>query len=325
MAKIVAIGGGTGTPVILEGLKKNPAHQLSAVVTVTDSGGSTGRLRQEFGFLPVGDLRQCLVALADDQLSDELFDLLFYRFGGNGDLKGHNLGNLILTAFEDIKKSPGEAVAAVAKIFRVQGNIYPVTEDVADLMIEYDDGSRAVGEHILDDHTTGGKTIAQLTLSQESHLYQPVEKALLEADLIILGPGDLYGSLIPHSLVRGFNRALQQSSAKFVYITNLMTHFSQTHQMSANDHLNVIARYFERLPDYVIVNDGPISPELLRIYANEKEYPVVNNLPNNGSTKIIHGDFVDQVAIKLDSNDEVKRSLLRHDAGKLARSLEELI
>ncbi|OGJ37451.1 MAG: hypothetical protein A2383_00305 [Candidatus Pacebacteria bacterium RIFOXYB1_FULL_39_46] len=325
MAKIIAVGGGTGTPVILRGLRKNSNHQLSAVVTVTDSGGSTGRLRQEFGFLPVGDLRQCLAALADNQLSDELFNLLFYRFGGKGSLKGHSLGNLILTAFEDIKKSPGEAVATVAKIFRVQGNIYPVTEDIADLVIKYDDNSQVIGEHILDDHTTGGKTIAKLSLTQKTRLYQPVKTALMEADMIVLGPGDLYGSLIPHSLVEGFNQTLQQTSAKFVYVINLMTHFSQTHQMSANDHLNTVTQYFKRQPDYVIVNNGAISTELLRVYATEKEYPVENNLPNNGMTKIIHGDFVAQVSIKLDSNDEVKRSLLRHDADKLAAQLEKLI
>src|SRR3972149_7641952 len=111
MNQIVTVGGGTGTPVVLKGLKQNPQNKLAAIVAVTDSGGSTGRLREEFGFLPVGDLRQCLAALADGETSDEMFNLLFYRFGGDGGLKGHNLGNLILTAFEDIKESPGEAVA----------------------------------------------------------------------------------------------------------------------------------------------------------------------------------------------------------------------
>ena len=244
MAKITAVGGGTGTPVVLKGLKQNPDHQLRAIVTVTDSGGSTGRLRKEFGFLPVGDLRQCLAALADSELSDEMFNLLFYRFGGQGGLKGHSLGNLILTAFEDIKESPGKAVEAVAKIFRTRGKIYPVTEDIADLIIDYQDGSQAIGEHILDDHTSGGKTITKLSIDQSSKIYNPAKKVLLDADLIILGPGDLYGSLVPHALVKGFNQALKKSSAKFVYIINLMTHYSQTHQMNAHDHLKIITRYF---------------------------------------------------------------------------------
>jgi uncharacterized cofD-like protein len=325
MTEIVAVGGGTGTPVVLAGLKKNPQHHLSAIVAVTDDGGSTGRLREEFGWLPVGDLRQCLAALADGESSDEMFNLLFYRFGGKGGLKGHNLGNLILTAFEDIKGSPGKAVAAVAKIFRAQGAIYPVTENIADLIIDYRDGSQATGEHVLDDHTRGGKTITKLSLSQTSQLYEPAKKTLLTADLIILGPGDLYGSLLPHSLVKGFNQALAKSTAKFAYIVNLMTHYSQTHQMSANDHLTEVTRYFGRQPDYVVVNNGPISPELLKLYATEKEYPVKNNLSDNGPTKIIHGDFVAQVAIRLDSNDEVRRSLLRHDADKLATCLTGLI
>jgi 2-phospho-L-lactate transferase/gluconeogenesis factor (CofD/UPF0052 family) len=126
-------------------------------------------------------------------------------------------------------------------------------------------------------------------------------------------------------LVKGFNQALAKSTAKFAYIVNLMTHYSQTHQMSANDHLTEVTRYFGRQPDYVVVNNGPISPELLKLYATEKEYPVKNNLSDNGPTKIIHGDFVAQVAIRLDSNDEVRRSLLRHDADKLATCLTGLI
>lgn len=322
---IVAVGGGTGTPVVLAGLKRNPNHHLTAVVAVTDSGGSTGRLRQEFNFLPVGDLRQCLAALAADDISEEMFNLLYYRFSGNGGLKGHNLGNLILTAFEDIKQTPGEAVAAVSKIFRTKGEVYPVTETLADLVAEYEDGSKQIGEHFLDDHTQGGKNIAQLSLTIPSPIYSPVKSALAGADLIVLGPGDLYGSLIPHALVEGFKEALQGSPAKFAYAVNLMTHYSQTHNMTAKDHVDVVSRYFGRQPDYVIVNDGPISQELLEAYAAQKEYPVANNLADQGLTKVIHGDFVAQVKIQLNSNDEVKRSLLRHDAEKLTTCLEKLV
>jgi uncharacterized cofD-like protein len=325
MAQIVAVGGGTGTPVVLQGLKQNPKNNLTAVVAVTDSGGSTGRLRDEFGFLPVGDLRQCLAALAADDISEELFNLLFYRFSGNGGLKGHNLGNLILTAFEDIKKSPAEAVAIVSKIFRTRGKIYPVTEMVADLVANYEDNSQQVGEHILDDHTQGGKKITKLSLTQPCQLYPPVAESFQAADLIVLGPGDLYGSLIPHSLVTGFNQALKQSPGKFVYIVNLVTHYSQTHDLTANDHVQIVTKYFGRSPDFVIVNNGPISETLLAAYAAQKEYPVKDDLPNNGATKIIHGDFISQAKIQLNSNDEVKRSLLRHDATKLAQSLEQLL
>jgi uncharacterized cofD-like protein len=270
MARIVTVGGGTGTPVVLQGLKKNPQHTLTAIVAVTDSGGSTGRLRQEFGYLPVGDLRQCLAALADEDVSQEMFNLLFYRFGGNGGLQGHNLGNLILTAFEDMKKTPGKAVEAVSRIFRTKGNIYPVTETVADLLVTYEDGSQQIGEHFLDDHTIGGKKITQLSLTNASEIYQPAAQALKEAELIVLGPGDLYGSLIPLSLVSGFNDALKQSAGKFVYVINLMTHYSQTHDLTAQGHLETVARYFDRMPDAVIVNTGPISQTLLDAYAAQK-------------------------------------------------------
>ena len=325
MANIVAVGGGTGTPVVLKGFTQNSQHHLTAIVAVTDSGGSTGRLREEFGFLPVGDLRQCLAALAKADISDEMFNLLFYRFSGNGGLKGHNLGNLILTAFEDIKQSPGEAVAAVARIFRAQGDIFPVTETVADLVADYTDGTQQVGEHFLDDHTKGGKTVSKLSLTQPSVLYPKAKQAIESADLIVLGPGDLYGSLIPHALVIGFNEALKNSKAPFVYIVNLMTHYSQTHNMTAKDHFETVTRYFGRTPDVVVVNNGPISEELLKAYAVQKEYPVQDDLPNNGMAKIIHGDYISQVKIQLNSNDEVKRSLLRHDENKLVESLEKIL
>lgn len=323
--RITAVGGGTGTPVVLTGLRKNPENQLTAVVVTTDSGGSTGRLRKEFGFLPVGDARQCLAALANGGVSEEMYNLLFYRFGGQGELKGHNLGNLILTAFQEIKKTPGEAIEAVAKLFHAQGNIYPVTEDIADLVVKYEDGTQEIGEHFLDDHTIGGKKITELSLTAPSKLYEKAKHALLETDLIVLGPGDLYGSLMPHALVEGFSETLQQSSARFVYIVNLMTHYSQTHNMSAADHVSEIVRYFKRTPDIVLVNDGLIPQTLLEAYSKQKEYPVKDDLQETADMKVIRGDFVSQMEIQLNSNDEVKRSLLRHDADKVAQSLEKLL
>lgn len=321
--KVVTIGGGTGMPVVLEGLKHNPEIELTAIVTVTDSGGSTGRLREEFNFVPVGDLRQCLAALADPDLSQEMFELLYYRFGGNGGLKGHNLGNLILTAFEDIKKSPAEAVAAAAKLFRTKGNVYPATETVADLVAEFEDGTKQTGEHFLDDHTKGGKKIVKLSLTTPSPIFAKAKDAILEADLIVVGPGDLFGSLIPPALTEGFQEALTASRGKFAYIVNLMTHYSQTHDLSAQDHVDAIAHYFGRMPDYVLMNNGAISPELLEAYGAQKEYPVVDDLATD--SKVIRGEYVSQAEIQLNSNDEVKRSLLRHDSKRLTEALEQLL
>jgi uncharacterized cofD-like protein len=321
--KVVTVGGGTGMPVVLEGLKHNPDIELTAIVTVTDSGGSTGRLREEFNFLPVGDLRQCLAALADPDLSQEMFELLYYRFGGKGGLKGHNLGNLILTAFEDIKKSPAQAVAAAAKLFRTRGNVYPVTETVADLIADFEDGTQQTGEHFLDDHTKGGKKLTKLSLTATSPIYEKARAALVNADLIILGPGDLYGSLLPPALTEGFGAALEENKGTFAYIVNLMTHYSQTHDLTAQDHIDAVVRYCGRTPDSVLMNTGVISEELLQAYAAQKEYPVVDDLPHNAT--IIRGEFVSQVKVQLNSNDELKRSLLRHDDAKLAAALQTLL
>jgi uncharacterized cofD-like protein len=264
--KIVVVGGGTGTSVVLSALKQLPNVELTAIVVVSDNGGSTRRLRDEFGFLPVGDLRQCLAALADGDNQTAVRDLLLYRFHKGTGLAGHNLGNLILTALEDMKETPGKAIETAGQIFRIKGEVYPVTEEVVQLQITYQDGTTLVGEEFLDDAKLGGKTIATISLTPPAKLYEKAETALLEADHIILGPGDLYGSLLANAVVGGFAETLQKSKAEFSYIVNLMTHFSQTHQMTAADHVKMVTKYCGRQPDRIIMNRGDISPTVLAAY-----------------------------------------------------------
>lgn len=322
MKKVVVIGGGTGSSVVLSSLKNIPNIELTALPVVTDSGGSTGKLRDEFGFLPVGDIRQCLAALADDRTQQDIKELLLYRFSKGDGLQGHNLGNLILTALEDLENKPGKAIEAASKIFRIKGKVFPVTENSTNLVITYEDGKKLVGEHFLDDHDKGGKRIKKIELSKPAKLYKKAKQAILEADTIIVGPGDVYGSLLPHTLVDNFKQVFKESRGKFIYITNLMTHFSQTHNMSASDHVAIIEEYFGKYPDSIIVNSEKIPQKILATYEKEKEYPVVDDLPKENYIK--RADLVSRVTVEQQSNDQVSRSLLRHDPEKLKEILENI-
>ncbi len=328
MKKIVVIGGGTGSAVALSGLKNYKDIDLSAVVVVSDNGGSTGRLRDEFGFLPVGDLRQCIAALATGENEKEIRQLLLYRFDKNSSLQGHNLGNLILTSLENLTGSASKAVEVASKIFRIGGQVLPISNDIVNLVIHYSDGTSAVGEKNLDDAANGGKKIQSISLDKEAFIYEKAAQAITEADLVVFGPGDLYGSLLPNTLVRGFEQALNDNKkrgGKFAYIGNLMTHYSQTNKMTANDHLLEIEKYCQRKADFVLINNSQIPTEILKLYEKANDFPVVDDLQDTQETKIIRGDLILTTMIKAEENDSTPRSLIRHHKKKLAENLLQLI
>lgn len=320
--KVVVIGGGTGTFVVLSGLKNEPVD-ITAIISVADSGGSTGRLRDEFGFQPVGDLRQSLAALAKENGQTWIKDLLLYRFQNGKELKGHNLGNLVLTALQDMAGSTPKALEIAGQIFRLDGHIYPSTLENVQLEITYADGSHIIGEHHLDDKTHGGKKITHVTLKPPAKIYPKAQEAIINANLIIIGPGDLYASLLPNLIVEGSQAAFSQTAAKIVYIVNLMTRYTQTPNMTAKDHLAVLSHHLGRKPDAVIINTGPISPQILSAYAAEHEYPVVDDLDN--AYEVIRGNFVSTNVSTQTPADTVKRSLLRHDQTKLTQAIMKLL
>lgn len=327
--KVVVVGGGTGSAVALSGLKSDPEIDLSAVVVVSDNGGSTGRLRDEFGFLPVGDLRQCIAALASGENEREIRRLLLYRFDQNSSLQGHNLGNLILTSLENMTGSASQAVEVAAKIFRIEGQVLPISDDSFHLVIHYADGTVRVGEKNLDDERLGGQPISHISLDQPAQIYPRAAQVISEADLIVFGPGDLYGSLLPNTLVAGFGAALaanKKRGGKFVYVTNLMTHFSQTHQMTAQQHLAEVEKYCNRSVDVVLLNSAPIPPAILGSYEHVQDFPLVDDLPEqNGQRQIIRADLLSTAPIVNDKNDQLKRSVVRHHKQKLADNLKRIL
>ena len=326
---IVVIGGGTGTHTVLRGLKHYQKQvNLSAIVTMADSGGSTGRLRDEFGYLPVGDVRMALAALASDidQHEELLRELFLYRFDRGEGLSGHNFGNLLLVALTDILGSEEEAIRAAARVLRVQGNVIPVSTKPVHLVASYSDGVVVTGEHSIDEPDTTRLTssITSLTVTPSTSINPRAEAAILDADLIVLGPGDLYTSVLANCVIDGVADAIRHTRAKVVYVSNLMTKAGQTTGMGVAEHVEEVARYIKMYPEYILVNTTPLPEELVSRYQKDGEYPVEFNLESS-AVSVIPADLLALETITTASGDVLKRSLIRHDSRKLARKIMDIL
>jgi uncharacterized cofD-like protein len=268
--KIVAIGGGTGLSTLLRGLKRRTSN-LTAVVTVSDDGGSSGRLQKELGVLPPGDIRNCLVALADDEAL--VTDLFRYRFTEGEGLSGHSFGNLFLAAMSGITGNFDEAVKESSRVLNVVGRVLPATLGVARLCAELDDGAIVEGESKI---SLAKRRIKRVFFDPPA--VAPLDEviaAIRDADAIVLGPGSLYTSLAPNFLVNRVAREVAHAHAVKMYVCNVMTQPGETDGMTAADHVEaLLANAGERVCDYVIVNDEPPS-RLLGAYAQEGQVPVV--------------------------------------------------
>lgn len=309
--KIVVVGGGTGLGTILRGLKQVTAN-ITAIVTVADDGGSSGRLRSEFGMLPPGDIRSCLIALAD--LEPLMERLMQYRFNGGTGLKGHSFGNLFLAAMTEITGDFEQAIRASSQVLAVRGRVLPSTLENPVLHAELVDGSKIVGESVI-----GHSPVAIRHLAMDPPDARPVPEALTaigEADLIILGPGSLYTSVIPNLLVHETAEAIRASSAIKVYICNAMTQPGETIGYSAADHVQAIQDHAgEGLIDYVLINTEEISTVLLERYRLEGGAPVVADM-----------DRVRTLGpIPLGAPIVITTDYVRHDADRLAQFMLGLI
>src|SRR5580693_9725871 len=289
--RVVAIGGGTGLSTLLKGLKKfvlSPAEvpsgisdsamirDLCAVVTVSDDGGSSGRLRKEFNMLPPGDIRNCIVALSEDEAL--LSKLFRHRFEKGSGLEGHSFGNLFLAALTSVTSDFSEAVRLSSEILLTRGHIYPATTSHVELEALMEDGRRVRGETRI---TASSGRIQQLFLDPPDvkPLPQTLE-AMARADLITLGPGSLFTSLIPNVLVPGIVQAMVNSAAVKVYVGNLMTQANESLGLTASDHIRALNRHAQtgRLFDYALINRKPASPELKAKYALEGASQIVADL-----------------------------------------------
>ncbi len=267
--KIVAIGGGTGLSTLLRGLKRSTSN-LTAVVTVADDGGSSGRLRNELGILPPGDIRNCLVALSDDEAM--VTDLFKYRFAEGEGLTGHSFGNLFLAAMTGITGNFDRAIKESSRVLKIKGRVLPATLETVQLCAQLVDGSFVRGETNI---SASHRQIARLSLEPAgARPLREVLDALRDADAIVLGPGSLYTSVLPNVLIEGIARAVADSSALKMYVCNVMTQPGETDDFTASAHVRTLLEQSgERVCDYVILNEEP-PRRLLEVYAEEGQVPV---------------------------------------------------
>lgn len=326
LPNIVCIGGGTGTFVALKGLKLYPC-KLTAIITMSDSGGSNRRLRDEFGLLPTSDIRQSLVALSDENGGIGLLRKLFmYRFEKGKGISGMTFGNLFMAALTDIVGSQKEAIRQTGKVLRIHGTVIPVSFTRTNLFARYEDGRVLTEEHLIDEPPHDGKLkIKEIFLKPQAKANTEALDAILLADMIVLGPGDLYTSLLPNLLVRDVSHALRSSKAKKVYVVNLMTKWGQTYNYSAKDHVDVVEEYLGSPVDSVIINNASIPPKALSIYAKSYEQPVLDDLERIHTKHIVRADVFSRQFTLRAKSDTLIRSLIRHDSKRLASALMSLI
>lgn len=324
--KVVCIGGGTGTFVALRGLKNYPVS-LSAIVAMSDSGGSNRRIRDEFGLLPTSDIRQCLVALSDENGGVGLLRKLFmYRFEKGEGIAGMTFGNLFMAALTDILGSQQQAILETGKVLRIKGSVIPVTLTETDLYARYEDGSEVSEEHLIDEPEHDGTLkIEKIYLKPAAEPNPKAISAIKAADLVVIGPGDLYTSVLPNLIVDRIAKALQDTSARIVYVLNLMTKYGQTYNFTASDHLRALENALGKSIDYVLVNTSPLSPEALELYAKSHEQPVVNDLSRQGPYTVVEAPLVAEGMYNKSPSDTLVRSLIRHDSMKLAEALYDKI
>lgn len=311
--KIVVIGGGTGTFTVLTGLKEY-TNKLTAVVSMADSGGSTGVLRDEFGILPPGDVRRALIALSSEEEQATIRKLFDYRFERGNGLSGHSFGNLFLTALSEITGSNVRAIREAGKLLNIRGKVLPVTTVDTHLVARLEDGTLIRGETNIDIRLVRPDLhILDVFLSPKASLYKPVATEIRKADLVVIGPGDLYTSIIPNLLVNGLSDALRDTTAKVLYVCNIMNKHGETDGFSASSYVREMNKYLggKRL-DVVIVNKGKFPKRLLNKYVKtEKAFPVEADLDaiKKEARQVVVDDFT------------TRGTLLRHDPQKLARAI----
>jgi uncharacterized cofD-like protein len=318
---VVAIGGGTGLSTLLRGLKRHvaprqqdasqyPISDLVAVVTVTDDGGSSGRLRREYSILPPGDIRNCMVALSQDEaLLGRLFQ---YRFHAGRGLQGHSFGNLFLTALTNVTGDFAHAVQVSSEVLAIRGRIFPSTNQLVSLEAALEGGKVIAGESRIG---ASRVPIRKVRLSPRKVRPLPeVLEAIAVADLILLGPGSLYTSIIPNLLVSGVGKAIEKSRAIRVYISNLMTQPGETRGFTLADHVRAIYQHTGgKLLDWIVINNRPIAPEVMRRYHAKGASPVIADIGElqRMGMRCIFDDLLEV------------HGVVRHDAGRLAALLLE--
>lgn len=315
--RIVVVGGGSGSAVALNGLV-NCNVSISAIVTMFDSGGSSGLLRKEFGLLPLGDIRQCLLALSSKEYASVkgMINVLNYRFESESSLMGHSVGNLVLAALTSIHKDLKKAIQELSVLLRVKGHVFPVTYDQANLCARLENGDIIYTESDIDLRSDSIPPIETVYLDHAVKVNQEAVNAINDADLVLLGPGDLYTSIIPNFLVPEIKRAISSTRACVVYAGNLMTKRGETSGYKASKFVSEVCRYSGRKTlDYLILNNATLPDEVKFAYKNEKAEPVIiDDDVSNYANNVIIKDLV-----------KLEGTTVRHDPKLLTDEIMALI
>ncbi len=322
---IVTIGGGTGTSVVLSGLKKYPIN-LSAIVSMMDSGGSTGKLVHDLDVHPMGDIRQALLALS--RSNKEIRDFFDLRFE-SGDLRGHNAGNIFLAGFEKQLGDFEKAVEKAGEYLDVEGKIIPVTLFKTDLVAQLEDGRKLFQEHSFDDLVKGKNVLKKLTLSKKVNANPRAVKAIKEADAIVICPGNPFRSVLPNFLVSGIQQAIQKSKVPVIFCSGLMNKKGQTNTMDLADGIKLFEQYIGKgVIDYVIYNSEKISSQMLKKEQLDDELPmpISQKKLNQASYRSIAAPLLAKKAYQQKKSDVLfQRTRIRHDPQKLATIIMRIV
>ena len=325
---IVVIGGGTGTFSVLSGLKKY-TNDITAIVSMADSGGSAKKEKDEWGLLPSSDIRKSLIALADISTQDSLIlrKLFQYRFAKGKGIRGMTFGNIFLIALTNILGSQSQAIDKASELLRIRGSVLPVTLNNVELVAEYEDGSRVVGEHAIDEPEHNGKIrLTRLYTTPQAHITQRAKEAIKSSDAIIIGPGGFYTTIMANIVVEGVSEAINKSKAKKIFILNLMTEYGQTFGFSAYTFIEEIGKYIDiHNINYVLVNNSPIPERILERYKKYHTAPVVNDLTGKYPFQVIPADLLSKRAAPKQKGDNLRRSFIRHNPEKLALICQKLL
>ncbi len=323
--KIVVIGGGTGSFTVLSGLKKYDDIELTAIVSMVDDGGSTGVLRDEQGVLPPGDIRQCLVALSET--GDLMRELFSFRFSEGG-LKGYNFGNLFISAIEKITGDFNKSLEMISGVLNVKGSVMPVTLDKVRLVAELKNGKKLYGEGDISDYQMISRFgVKKIYLNKKAKPNKKAIEAIKEADLIVVGPGSFFSSLIPNFLVNGVSDAIVKAKAKKVFVCNIMNKYGHTDNFTVQDFISGIEKFIKpKTFQYVIYNTKMPQKTLLKKYMDEGEPVLFDDKLNVMHYKFIGADLLSNRFHKKLKGDILKnRTLVRHDSDKLAKIIIEIL
>lgn len=323
MKNIVTVGGGTGSYTLLRGLKKHDGISITAIVSMADDGGSTGRLRDELGVLPPGDVRQCLVALSEH--TDTVRKMMNYRFEDGG-LSGHSFGNIFLATLEKVAGSFVKGIEVASEILKIKGTVVPVTEDVATLAVKLKNNEILIGEDKINHGQIQHEGVASIYFEKEVKINPHASDAIAHADLIILGPGNLYCSVIPNFVVTGFKEALKNSRAKIVVPVNLTNKKGHTENWKVSDYVNEIQKYIDKEVDYVLINNDTPSQEQIELYKLEEGSGVIVENDMRGE-RVKETKLLSHKITKFGKTDKISavRSFIRHDSDKLAEAIISLL